>query len=392
MIMTRRYGVVVGVVVVLAMAACGGSVDLRTMPDGEGDAGAGVGSGGAAGATGGSGGSGGSTGGQGTAATAGKDASAGAAPEEPNPQPSCLDEPDCPWSVAEDMPFHIRGQAIVPFEGGFYLFGGASPELDDLGDDSDDPDHTRFSTVYHFDSASKVWTKKARMLGGLISMTAHVLGDKIYVFGGYGSGGFDPRTQVYDPATDTWTEAPPMPTSRYTFSSEVVDGKVYVIGGQGPTADTSTWEQKRAVEVFDTATGWSSLKSVPRTVSGYASCSLEGHIYAFGGETGNRTQIYDVATNTWSEATRPPVARNGHSCVRVGSSFLLLGGRDGRTSVGVVELYEPATDTWSTLDPLPTPRYWYGPALADSKLFVFGGENESGLLSNIEILDVSSFQ
>ena len=81
--------------------------------------------------------------------------------------------------------------------------------------------------------------EKASLPFGLKVLTAHVIADKIYAFGGYGMNGFDSRVQVYDPAADEWSEGTSMPTRRYIFTSELIDGKVYVLGGHAPTSQPS---------------------------------------------------------------------------------------------------------------------------------------------------------
>jgi len=294
------------------------------------------------------------------------------------------------------MPLHSRGHAVAQHQGAFYFLGGMNAE-DAPSFDTDDPNPPpRYSVVYRYDPASGKWTERSHMLAGMYSLTARVLGDKIYAFGGYGEGGFDSTLQIYDPTTDMWTEGPPMPSTRYTFSSQLVDGKVYVMGGQGPIDNPDAWEPRTLVEVFDPASGWSIGNPLPYLASDFASCSSNGRIFAFGGDYGNRTQIYDVAGDTWSQGTPSPVARGGHTCVSVGEQLILLGGRDGVGALDLVERYNPVADSWETLDPMPTARYWFAAAALESKVYVFGGEaigantEYYGLLNQIDVLDLAA--
>jgi N-acetylneuraminic acid mutarotase len=320
----------------------------------------------------------------------------GVAPEAPAAR-SCLGQADCPWSLGAPLTARSRGQAAVAHGGQVYLFGGTggAPYLRQQVAEIE-PSLTR--AVRAYDPATDSWSDKAQMPVGLYVLTAHALGEKIFVFGGYGDQGFDPTVQAYDPSTDTWETREPMPTTRYTFASEVVAGKVIVIGGQGPAlGEPTTWAHTIRVEIYDPDAGWSSGAPSPVPISGAASCAFEGRVFAFGGEVSNLTSIYDVETNSWATASPPPVARNGHSCVRVGNAFLLLGGRDTTGTLDLVEAYDPITDTWQTYEPMPTPRHWFGAAAVGDDVYVFGGEQEvpatrsnpSGLLSDVEVLATS---
>lgn len=307
-----------------------------------------------------------------------------AGPEEPPPPASCLAEPGCPWSTRAAMPDYRRGQAAVAWGGSIYLIGGMS------GEDerrlapkpvADPPaiGSVPYTAVRAYDPMTMTWTEKAPLVRGLYVLTAHELDGKIYVFGGYGESSFDPVVQEYDPATDSWRLREPLPTPRYIFTSAVVAGRAYVIGGQGPAPDPEAvppWDYRSSVDIFDPALGWSSGAPSPEPLAGGASCALDGRIFVFGGEVNNLTSVYDVAADSWSQATPSAVARNGHACVRVGSAFYLIGGRDSARDIGVVEKYEPATDRWLTLDPMPTPRYWLGAAAFGEEIFVFGGDTE----------------
>jgi N-acetylneuraminic acid mutarotase len=175
---------------------------------------------------------------------------------------------------------------------------------------------------------------------------------------------------------------------RYLFATGVVDDRLYVIGGQGPANGTQTdeeWDYKGAVQVYDVATDiWSDATSEAEPTASAASCTLGSRIFLFGGETSNRTTIYDAALDSWSEGTPPPLERNGHSCVVVGDLFYLLGGRS--TNGGgfdAVETYDPLTDTWAELPGMPDARYWFGATAVNDTVYVVGGSIANGLLDSV---------
>jgi N-acetylneuraminic acid mutarotase len=374
--MTFRRGVVAAGLGALLLVGCGKTIDLHTVA-GAPSAGA-PGSGEAIDQT---------NGGEPAIVGGGPTTAGGAGPTEP--PPSCLAKPDCPWSEGRAMLLHSRGQAAAAYQESIYLIGGESVERDFLPLPQDDPTFQQHASVFQYVPAGQRWTEKAPLLAGMFSLTAHAIGDKLYTFGGYGMNGFDNRTQVYDTAANAWSEGEPMPTTRYIFTSELVDGKVYVLGGQGPTQDSMTWDYLKSVEVFDPTSGWSTVSSMRYSVGGHASCVLDGHIYVFGGEAGNRTQVYDIANDIWSVAQPPPVARNGHTCITVAGQLILLGGRN-LESLDLVERYDPETDSWQTLDPMPHARYWFAAAAIDDEIYVFGGMGpQAALLSDVDVLDMS---
>jgi N-acetylneuraminic acid mutarotase len=326
---------------------------------------------------------------------------------EPNdseeaPQNGCLGQAGCPWSERADLPLPSRGQVAVVFDGLVYLLGGITPGAFQEPVSEEAPPPQGFADLLAYAPEADSWSAKAPMPVGLYDLTAHRLGERIYVFSGYNFSGFVNVVQVYDPATDNWGQAAPMPTYRYTFVSGVVDGKAYVIGGQGTVDNAPSsgqdWEYKYDVEIFDPETdSWSKGTPAPEAMASAASCTLGSKIFVFGGEISNLTSIYDTSTDSWSTGTPPPHAKDGHECAVVDSSLFLFGGRDTTGTLSTVDRYDPATDTWEAYSPMPTPRYWFAAAALDHNVFAFGGEqfleeftqsNNYGLLSSVEVLSI----
>jgi N-acetylneuraminic acid mutarotase len=286
--------------------------------------------------------------------------------------------------------------AVVSYEGRIYSIGGTASD-----EQASDQDNDR---VYVYDPETDQWSVRAPLLVGTYVLTAHVVGDKIYAFAGYGPGGDDwflRDVQVYDPALDRWELKTERPSRRYTFMSEVVSNRVVVLGGHGPVGNVKKadeWEPKTDVEVYDVAEDtWTTMAPAPDGISSAASCALDGKIYVFGGEFNNLTSVYDLARDEWTRGTAPPLAREGHSCVRVGDKFLLFGGTGANfrgtpvnlrgTILDRVEQYDPANDTWTTLDPMPSANHWFGAAALGNSVYLVGGENALGPSDSVLRLD-----
>jgi N-acetylneuraminic acid mutarotase len=310
----------------------------------------------------------------------------------------CAGAADCMWSSRAPMPAPTRGHASAVYQGKIYIFGGNTP--DDYTNEYDfEPISTAYTGVYEYDPETNQWSQKQPMPIGLYDLTAHTIGDKIYIFGGYGDGGFINSVMQYDPVNNTWSQKTSMPTYRYIFMSEVVDGKVFVIGGHGtiddgPWESGKAWEYKSHVEIYNPETdSWSNGSSAPSNVAGGASCSINGNIYILGGyDAGNlesNTYVYNTATDIWSARSPASIARKGHSCVTIGNNFYLMGGNNSQEVLDTLEVYSTEMDQWNAITYLPTARYSFSANPIGSSIYIFGGVGSdfNTQINSVEVLD-----
>jgi N-acetylneuraminic acid mutarotase len=219
--------------------------------------------------------------------------------------------------------------------------------------------------------------------------------NKIYLIGGIA----EVPTQVYDPVTDTWENRTSISTTRAGLQANVVDGKIYVISGQIPSFP-SVIETSSANDVYDPATdSWSEMAAIPVPVMGYASAVLDNKIYIIGGGNAeaayspiNQVQIFEPKTNQWTNGSQIPTGVvYTRACVTTGLSYpkriYVIGGTTnyyfgegyaGRASVNLNQVYDPVTDTWSTGTPMPTSRCGLKVAVVNDELYAIGGSNGDG--------------
>jgi hypothetical protein len=183
------------------------------------------------------------------------------------------------------------------------------------------------------------WTEKAAppYLGCLIACQG-----RIYLIGGdlyYQS------CSVYHPENDSWTAIAAMPTGRYDIQPQEVNGKIYVIGG-GRVRGLFMFEIFGENEVYDPATdSWSEMAPLPKAVCNYAAAAVDGKIYVIGGMT----------------------------------SFSYIGGdRMQETYTNMVQIYEPQSNQWTAGTPMSTPASYMGGAsttgeLASVRIYAVGG-------------------
>jgi hypothetical protein len=188
--------------------------------------------------------------------------------------------------------------------------------------------------VKAYNVTTNTWSKKHDLPIGLASINgAGVIGGKIYIAGGarhaYGWGMY--HAFVYDPAKDTWTQLPDMPVRGEFGVTGVIDDKLYVAEMKDLQADHSVLLR------YDPATKkWAMLPSPKHAY--HMGGVLYGKLYL----VGHTTEMYDPATNQWTDKAPPPQGPyfTGLSTAAVAQTKLYV--FDGGTLI-----YSPLSDSWT---------------------------------------------
>jgi N-acetylneuraminic acid mutarotase len=106
--------------------------------------------------------------------------------------------------------------------------------------------------------------------------------------------------------------------------------------------------------------------------------ALDGKIYVAGGFNGQAAfQVYDPATDSWSELADLPTPRAGVAAVALDGMVYVIGGNLGPgwwgDVTGITEVYDPATGTWSSVAPMPTGRDTLAATVLDGFIYAAGG-------------------
>lgn len=175
-------------------------------------------------------------------------------------------------------------------------------------------------------------------------------------------------TGTAEAAAPSWSSAPPMPVALGEVAGGLVAGKLYVVG-----------EDSTATLAYDIATEtWTSSGLATRPFPGnhHAAEVFDGKLYLFGGLGGSsagKVQIYDPATNQWTEGAPMPFAAGSSSSAVIGNQVYVAGGIVGTSTTTQAARYTPATDTWQSVAPMPQGRNHAAAESDGAKMFVFGG-------------------
>jgi len=240
-----------------------------------------------------------------------------------------------------------QGLPLISYRSSIYRIGGMAAR---------NPSGTKqdlFSTAHfeRFDPRRGQWEKLVPLPAPRSSHDAVVLGDKLYVAGGWHlTGGTNKPVwpanalmlDLKNPGAG-WREFP-QPFQRRAIAVAAHGSRLYCIGGMNSDNQTTL-----AVDIYDTATGqWSKGPELPPGKHKGFSCSAiaqNGRIYAnaFQGD------LLRLASdgNSWEIVGRVQHPRLSHRIVTAGATQLIaLGGEDGEEKRPELEL----------LTPLSTPR------------------------------------
>jgi uncharacterized repeat protein (TIGR01451 family) len=211
------------------------------------------------------------------------------------------------------------------------------------------------------------------------------------------TGGFSETASVLSLAAlvNGYTDYSNVPAGREVRGASVVysGGKLYKIGGYGYVSGTGA--PRAWLDIYDIATDiWTQGADMPGARYWIDCEEIGGKIYCAGGylTTGTNTlYIYDIALGTWSTAASTlPANRYNYASVKLNGKYYIIGGYTTATNNAILE-YDPLTDTWnSSLPNMVTARRYAHAAVMGGKIYVAGGFSASSTyLDTVEVFDPS---
>ncbi|MCD0459418.1 Kelch repeat-containing protein [Roseiconus lacunae] len=200
----------------------------------------------------------------------------------------------------------------------------------------------------------------------------------------------------YDPAKKAWTDLPELPEPRSSFDAAVLGDKVYVIGGWklDGTEDGQQWHQTAySLDLSNPETGWQALKQPPFQRRALSVAAYDGKIYAVGGMRSKRgptteVSVYDTDADTWTEGPSLP----GGGMSGFGSSSFACSDHLFVTSMdGGLHVLANDGKSWETLTKTDPARFFHRmiPVSKKEMLMIGGANMEIGKFTEVQTIEVA---
>ncbi len=196
----------------------------------------------------------------------------------------------------------------------------------------------------------------------------------------------------FDPKKSKWEPLPNLSEPRSSHDAAVVGDTLYVVGGwnmQGGSKSARWHETALAWRFSAERPQWQPIAPAPFKRRAIALAAWQGKLYCIGGmqEQGAPTTavaIYDPATNAWSEG--PPLLggpMEGFGCSAFASGEALY----ATTISGAIQRLAGDAKSWEFEGQLTQPRFFHRLLPWRTKLLVVGGASmEEGKLESLELL------
>lgn len=305
------------------------------------------------------------------------------------------------YSAKHDLPELPRG--ITSFGGAiigdtFYAYGGNYGSAHEYSNEGQSNDLWALNL-----SSGSEWKKIStgpRLQG--LAMVAH--DGLLYRIGGFTAMNKEDESQdlqsqstvaKFHPKTGTWQELPTLPEPRSSHDAAVLGNKLYVAGGWNmPGADKNKVWHKTAwtLDLNKENAEWEAIAAPPFQRRALSLAAFNGKIYCIGGmkmEGGPTTQanVYDPATDSWSVApSLMGTAMDGFGT----SAFACAGELYVSTISGSLQRLTNDKDKWEFVSQLDHPRFFHRMLpWKNSKLVSVGGGNMmTGKVTEVDVISV----
>ncbi len=162
---------------------------------------------------------------------------------------------------------------------------------------------------------------------------------------------------------------PSLPTALEESAATAAGGKLYVIGGFDAAGNSL-----QTVWVFDGST-WSAGPRLPSGLDHTSAANLDDHVYVAGGHSFGRdsARLFRLDGGSWTVLASMHHARGGHALLAAAGKLYAIGGNTGSTNVAPAEVFDPASNVWSDLPSLPSPRNHVSGFVFGANVCVAGG-------------------
>lgn len=287
------------------------------------------------------------------------------------------------WKKLPDMPVPRWEAGTVVLDKKLYVLGGYTKG-------------TKSSKrVDVFDPEDNSWKKLADLPSAITHMNAVLDGRSIWIAGGFKDGykGYAiDEVWKYDIDKDIYTKAPSLPAKRGGGGLALLGRRLHYFGGLKPDRLTDSADHW-VLDLDESTNGgvkdgakWEAAAAMPAPRNQFGAITLNGKIYAMGGQFGHdkgqldqaRFDIYDPETDSWSrgeDLPKPHSHAEGSTFLNGGRIFMLGGmTREGKRRKIDDQIIALSVDRkWKVLGKLPRPLSSPAACIIGNQLFLAGG-------------------
>ncbi|XP_010765451.1 kelch-like protein 40b [Notothenia coriiceps] len=193
----------------------------------------------------------------------------------------------------------------------------------------------------------------------------------------------------YDPVSADWLGMPPLPSPRFLFGLAEAENFIFVLGGRELKETECTLD---SVLVYDRESfKWGESESLPWPVYGHATVSHKDVVYVIGGKGDSKTCLkkmcaYDARRFEWKELAPMKVARSLFGATVHKDQIYVGTGVTDEGLTDTLEVYDIATNTWSDFVAFPQERSSLMLVSLAGQLYAVGGFAMMPLEDSEEIL------
>ena len=317
-------------------------------------------------------------------------------------------------SSLQDLPQPVTSFGAAVVDKALYMYGGHTGSAHSYSTQEQSNQLTRL------DLQTGEWNTviDGPHLQGLALVTH---GGKLYRIGGFTAKNAEGEDHdlwsqnsvaCFDPAAGQWTELPSLPECRSSHDAAVVGDCIYVVGGWSMQGEDKQWHTTAwKMDLSQEEKSWQAIKAPPFQRRALAAAAHGGKLYVVGGmqEEGGPTTavgIYDPATDSWSDGPSlvvktAPEGKKGGGRGRMssggmtgfGASAFATGGSLYVTTVqGTLQQLAADGSAWKIVSKEVTPRFFHRLLPVDAKhLVAVGGANMSiGKFEKVDVIEVGA--
>ncbi|XP_076868762.1 kelch-like protein 40b [Brachyhypopomus gauderio] len=180
----------------------------------------------------------------------------------------------------------------------------------------------------------------------------------------------------FDPMSSDWLGMPPMPSPRFLFGMGEAENAIFVIGGKELKEGETTLD---SVLVYDRQSfKWEESVPLPYAVYGHGTVSHNGLIYVIGGKGDHkqclkRVCAYDVKEGESRDLAPLRTARSLFGVTVHKDQIYVTGGVTEAGLTDSTEVYDIATDKWSEFVQFPQERSSLSLVSVANAIYAVGG-------------------